>query len=149
MFKIGAQLLHFSHEILEIYKIFTFVWTVACVAAHVNQKIGACSTAISTAITMMGPFIRMLHTMSKHKVESITCVFTCMEDLCIRLFIHQHNIREGQRQLPKQVLRYSEMMNITKYPLINFPKITAESTEHFFFFVLNRYYIRHVKQKLV
>lgn len=76
--------MHFSYEILVIYKILTFVRTVSCMATHVNQKIGTCSTTISTTITTMGPFIRMLHTMSKHKVKSVTCVFTCMEDIHIR-----------------------------------------------------------------
>jgi hypothetical protein len=83
----------------------------------------------------MGPFIRMPQTMSKHKVKTVTCVFTCMEDISDK-YINQQNAWEGQRQLPKQVLRYNEMMNITKYHFIRFSnkKITTESTERFILF---------------
>lgn len=71
------------------YKILTLVRAVSCMAAHVNQKIGASSTAISTTITAMRSLIGMLHTMSQYKMKSVTCIITCNEDTCkCGKFIH-------------------------------------------------------------
>lgn len=53
-------------------------------AAHMNQKIRTCPTPISTLFTAMRSLIRMPHTVGKHKMKSVTCVLTCMEETCIK-----------------------------------------------------------------